>query len=273
MNIVKTVSLVIMSLLSALCCSAVYCGISCGPDNGDIFAAILKDDIDSLKVFIAENPEIINWRGEKGETLLHLAALRGCPDIVQELIIAGVNVTQKDYHGRTPLYWATAHCGALTEKGYIAIAQALIDNGANINEQDDYGNTPLHNAVQCGVDLVATLIAEGAELEAQNREGLTPQQLAQSYGRKNMAILLKDYQLRIHEAQKRDHGHVIAGTLAMATHDRISAESPLFTLPQELLQYISQLTIDAEYIDARHPRAPGQQPMQEEASWWGCVVC
>jgi hypothetical protein len=57
----------------------------------------------------------------------------------------------------------------------------LISKGANINHQNKLGNTPLHMAVMasCGRH-IKTLLLRGASKKVTNREGLNPEQLANS---------------------------------------------------------------------------------------------
>ena len=63
-----------------------------------------------------------------------------------------------------------------------------------------------------------------------------------------------DCQLRVEEAQQRAPHN--AATLALATHERLGAESPLALLDQDLLRDISQLSRDGEVYDAHKPRIP-----------------
>lgn len=59
--------------------------------------------------------------------------------------------------------------------GNIEVLALLLENGANIEAQDVYGATPLHHAAQNNdVAKIEFLIKQGANLHAKNLEDLTP---------------------------------------------------------------------------------------------------
>ncbi len=73
----------------------------------------------------------------------------------------------------TPLMKAVKSCDLDT-------IQAMIDKGANVNACDTLQRwTVLHHAVVgCGHEVVALLVKSGAKLDAKDRDGRTPLQLA-----------------------------------------------------------------------------------------------
>ena len=74
-------------------------------------------------------------------------------------------------------------------------AEVLIKAGANVTAVDGYGKTALHQAaVACAPKIIASLIAKGASLSAEDKEGATPLQMAEraNYpGREKVLELLK----------------------------------------------------------------------------------
>ncbi len=64
---------------------------------------------------------------------------RGNLKAVRDLIDAGVNVDEKDKHGRTALFHAS-------REGHLEIVKTLIDARADVNVQDKYGQTALMQA-------------------------------------------------------------------------------------------------------------------------------
>jgi ankyrin repeat protein len=79
-----------------------------------------------------------------GNTLLHIASLYGCYDIVKFLITTYGNnsfhpINHKNLHGQTPL-----HCACIG--GHEQVAELLVVNNSMINARDEYDDTPLKNA-------------------------------------------------------------------------------------------------------------------------------
>ncbi len=93
-------------------------------------------------------------------------------------------VSSKGSTGETPLHVAAA-------KGFDDVAQLLLAQKANVNAQDDNGRTPLHLAAQGGhKDVLELLLASKAEVNAKDNKGWTPLHLAASRGHKEVAELL-----------------------------------------------------------------------------------
>lgn len=105
-------------------------------------------------------------KNSKGETLLHVAVIKGDTEKVKNLLSDGVDVNLKDYAGWTPLHEACNH-------GHDKIAELLLDNGALINIPGSENDTPLHDAVMNGrVKCVQLLVSRGASLTLRNVHGL-----------------------------------------------------------------------------------------------------
>ena len=214
----------------------------------DIFEAITALNLPRIRQLIVEDATVVNQQAGShyNNTPLHLAIMMRCGEITKMLIAAGGNVNKQNRNNATPLHYAIMSDCAGT-------VQALIAAGANVNLPGDGGRTPLHIAVMSwhleNFNMVQALIAAGADLTIQNDEHETAFQACNHEGARE---LLNDYQRRIQQAQQR--APIIARTLAMATHERLGAESPLAVLDQNLLRHISQLTTQAELHAARQPR-------------------
>jgi ankyrin repeat protein len=74
-------------------------------------------------------------RDANGDTLLHLAALRGSEDDVRDLVSLGAALNARGELGMTAL-----HCAA--GAGHIAVAECLLALGADRSLPDDFGQSP-----------------------------------------------------------------------------------------------------------------------------------
>uniref|UniRef100_A0A336LPW3 CSON010164 protein n=1 Tax=Culicoides sonorensis TaxID=179676 RepID=A0A336LPW3_CULSO len=111
-------------------------------------------------------------RNERGETALHVAAIKGDMESVKKLLEQGNDANTPDFAGWTPLHEACNH-------SHYNVAQLLIKSGADVNAKAFEDNTPLHDAAIVGnLKLVKLLIEKGADPLAKNRKGKTPCDLA-----------------------------------------------------------------------------------------------
>ena len=105
--------------------------------------------------------------------------------VLDSLIEKGADVHAKNYHGNTPLYWASFN-------GYLEIAKVLIKKGANVNATNKDSETPLHWATVKGhIEIVKVLIQKGADVHATDKWGDTPLHWALNKGDLEIAKLLK----------------------------------------------------------------------------------
>nr|XP_003464502.1 ankyrin repeat domain-containing protein 12 isoform X2 [Cavia porcellus] len=124
----------------------------------------------------------VNKRNERGETPLHMAAIRGDVKQVKELISLGANVNVKDFAGWTPLHEA---CNV----GYYDVAKVLITAGADVNTQGLDDDTPLHDSASSGHrDIVKLLLRHGGNPFQANKHGERPVDVAET---EELELLLK----------------------------------------------------------------------------------
>ncbi|XP_060056660.1 ankyrin repeat domain-containing protein 12 isoform X2 [Erinaceus europaeus] len=124
----------------------------------------------------------VNKRNERGETPLHMAAIRGDVKQVQELISLGANVNVKDFAGWTPLHEA---CNV----GCYDVAKILIAAGADVNTQGLDDDTPLHDSASSGHrDIVKLLLRHGGNPFQANKHGERPVDVAET---EELELLLK----------------------------------------------------------------------------------
>jgi CubicO group peptidase (beta-lactamase class C family) len=98
---------------------------------------------------------------------IHLAALQGNIEAVQQHIKAGSDLNEKDMWGSTPLIIAATF-------GKTEVARALIEAGADLNLTNNDGATALHAAAfLCRVEIVEALLDAGASKYMRNNFGNT----------------------------------------------------------------------------------------------------
>ncbi|XP_060784990.1 BRCA1-associated RING domain protein 1 isoform X2 [Neoarius graeffei] len=107
-------------------------------------------------------------RNHKGETPLHLAAIKGDVEVTKALLEQGADPNLKDHAGWTPLHEA---CNL----GHVGVVKVLLQQGALINTPGYENDSPLHDAVRNSHAAVARLLLEhGASTTVLNIFGLRP---------------------------------------------------------------------------------------------------
>ena len=182
-----------------LCGSCVY-----AQDAGDAFEEMAQQQCNSLWIepnfWIRDlDVDIVSFClnagvdvdvRQNGHTALHWAAISTDPGVVGLLLQHGANVNARNSAGATPLHRAAAlprHVAglptyssrqlrdtALSANRDIVIT--LLAGGASLDARDDRGATPLHYVSDANPEpLVALLLIEaGANVNARNDNGSTP---------------------------------------------------------------------------------------------------
>ena len=134
---------------------------------------------DLAKHLISKHPELVNAKGGKEATSMHVAARAGHTDILSLLLEHGADVDGQGMFGQTPLHRAAW-------SGKLEIGRCLLDHGANIHARDEEDWTPLFTAVFKGhVEFARMLLARGAKSRINDHEvseGLTPLHVAVKWG-------------------------------------------------------------------------------------------
>jgi ankyrin repeat protein len=123
---------------------------------------------------------------EDGETALHRAASRGHVQAVALLLDRGAKVDATDGEGVTPLVLASY-------RGQTEVVKLLLERGAFVNAQEKRnGLSSLSHAVGRGDrELVAVLLAHGADPALKSADGRTALERAEANGATDIVALLK----------------------------------------------------------------------------------
>ena len=124
-------------------------------------------------------------RREFGPQALSRAAANGRNEIVEYLLVEGVDVNSHLWNGRTALVAAAAG-------GKVETVRSLLAHGARHDIADEMGRTPLAEAAMLGsADLMGVLLAAGADVNRVDNDGNSPLFLARAYGRNAAAGYLE----------------------------------------------------------------------------------
>lgn len=129
-----------------------------------------------------------------GATPLHEAVRYGNYEIAESLLAAGADVNAKDNLGKTPIM-------VIMPKEYLAsMYNLLIQYRADLTQKDMYGDTVLHNAAMMNIDtdVISILTNNGADVDARNKEGVTPLEIAVQKNDIQTARLLTQCGANIH---------------------------------------------------------------------------
>lgn len=155
--------------------------------------AVYDQNMDTIQCLLS-NPAIAMDKPDKNGMTALMAAVHknNCP-IIQTLLDHGANINATGFNNGTALTLAV-----FTEKTQIVTCLLNYPNIA-INHQDDDGNSALLMALSTGNKLIIKLLLKnGADPEIANNDDLTPWQLAQHNGDREIiqkiykAILKKD---------------------------------------------------------------------------------
>lgn len=111
--------------------------------EGEMFLKAVEDKDGSKAMPMLDNPasRVINYRGSKGDTALHIATRNREPDWVGLLINNGADLNIGDAKGDTPLIIAA-------RIGFEEAANWMVQRGAKVDLANRRGETALIVAVQ-----------------------------------------------------------------------------------------------------------------------------
>uniref|UniRef100_A0A669C1I4 Ankyrin 1 n=1 Tax=Oreochromis niloticus TaxID=8128 RepID=A0A669C1I4_ORENI len=119
---------------------------------------------------------------QKGNTALHIAALAGQEQVVQELVNYGANVNAQSQKGFTPLYMAA-------QENHLEVVKFLLENGANQSIPTEVPLTSLLTPLSLSFHESTSLLVLSGVLQ----DGFTPLAVALQQGHENVVALLINY--------------------------------------------------------------------------------
>lgn len=165
-----------------------------------IFGLVREGNSERLAGLI-ERGMPVNFRNEKGDSLIMLASYHGHLETARLLLAAGADPNVANDQGQTPL-------AGVAYKGYLEIARLLLAHGAAVDGNSPDGKTPLMMAAMFNrVDLLQLLIDHGARVDAVDSRGMTAHSLAAKMHAQQTAAALAAH------AQLPAGGYDLGGTI------------------------------------------------------------
>lgn len=132
-------------------------------DNGSpLRSAVSHGKSDMLSYLLSKGAKV-NLRDKQGRQVIHDAALRGDPAILEVLLNAGADVSAADNMGETPLF-STVTFNETPRK--VESLKRLLAAGARVDAVASHGRTALHEAAwNDNADCIRVLLAAGADTQ------------------------------------------------------------------------------------------------------------
>lgn len=139
-----------------------------------MFAAATSKDSAVLDLLVSKTKNL-NQVNKKGLSVLAMAVRSNSPQIVQYFIDKGADAKTVDAEGNNLVYYAVQSYSPRTATEFDAKLALLSAKGINPATPQKDGNTVFHLAVaKNDLALLKKMEATGADVNAKNREGLTP---------------------------------------------------------------------------------------------------
>ena len=183
MSLRITPVLILACALWPLAAAPVHAQLDTLAGNPFISAVNRGNPTDVEEMIVAGDP--VNQKDSYGRSAVLLSAMDNHCAVTIVLLKHGAATELKDQDGRTALMWAADH-------GYIACVDALLAARADVNAIDKQGITALMRAAAAGrADVVAALIKAKADVNATDYAGLGVLGYAEHARQKKIAEMLK----------------------------------------------------------------------------------
>ncbi|XP_059962939.1 BRCA1-associated RING domain protein 1 isoform X2 [Mesoplodon densirostris] len=182
-------------------------------------------------------------RNHRGETLLHIASIKGDVPSVEYLLQNGSDPNVKDHAGWTPLHEACNH-------GHLKVVELLLQHKALVNTTGYQNDSPLHDAAKNGhVDIVKLLLSYGASRNAVNIFGLRPVDYTDSENMKSLLLLPEKNESSstshcsvVNTGQRRDGPLVLIGSGLSSEQQKMLSELAAILKAKKCAEFDSTVT-------------------------------
>nr|KAF6493727.1 BRCA1 associated RING domain 1 [Rousettus aegyptiacus] len=182
-------------------------------------------------------------RNHRGETLLHIASIKGDVPSVEYLLQNGSDPNVKDHAGWTPLHEACSH-------GHLKVVELLLQHKALVNTTGYQNDSPLHDAAKNGhMDIVKLLLSYGASRNAVNIFGLRPVDCTDSENMKSLLLLPEKNESSstshcsvMHTGQRRDGPLVLIGSGLSSEQQKMLSELAAILKAKKCTEFDSTVT-------------------------------
>lgn len=157
----------------------------------DVYEASAAGKVDRVHAVLRPAPGVVNMPNLAGDTPVHVAALCGRAEVIENTIQYGPDFALRNAKRKNA---TAAHLGLASAAQAAAenMAFAMVGNGLDPNLADAGGNTILHCAARTGYPrVIRLLLQKGANTAARNSDGQTALDLAAANQNGEAAELLR----------------------------------------------------------------------------------
>ncbi|XP_048200132.1 BRCA1-associated RING domain protein 1 [Perognathus longimembris pacificus] len=186
---------------------------------------------------------VVGKRNHRGETLLHIASIKGDVPSVEYLLRNGNDPNVKDHAGWTPLHEACNH-------GHLKVVELLLQHKALVNSTGYHNDSPLHDAARNGhLDIVKLLLSHGASRNVVNIFGLRPVDCTDNENMKSVLLLPEEnessstcYRSVMSSWSRRDGPLVLIGSGLSSEQQKMLSELAVILKAKKCAEFDSTVT-------------------------------
>ncbi|KAM4836484.1 BRCA1-associated RING domain protein 1 [Thomomys bottae] len=186
---------------------------------------------------------VVGKRNHRGETLLHIASIKGDIPSVEYLLQNGNDPNVKDHAGWTPLHEACNH-------GHLKVVELLLQHKALVNSTGYHNDSPLHDAARNGhLSIVKLLLSHGASRNVVNIFGLRPVDCTDNENIKSLLLLPEEnessstcYHSVMSSWSRRDGPLVVIGSGLSSEQQKMLSELAVILKAKKCTEFDSTVT-------------------------------